>query len=342
MTVAVVVSRRLPVVAAAIPALLPLALSPEMYHERLVAAQLMLGLRLGRRTARTATGLLFFVGVCTAGLVPVAVTDTSLTSWSRASTTAVLTVLLPWLVGRYLRQRDELIRTGWELAERMEHERDLAGERERLRERSRIARDVHDSVGHELSLIALQAGAIEVDRAAGQAARRAAAELRAAAARATGCLQEVIGVLRDDADAVPMLPANDTVGSLIERAVASGMQVTVVGELPPLLPLAARAAYRVVQESLTNAAKHAPGSPVEVRLVDHLEAGEAVVTVANEISDAPRPANRSGGLGLAGLDERVRMSGGRLDLRRADGVFELTARLPSSGPEADAGSVGDG
>ena len=138
-------------------------------------------------------------------------------------------MLLPWLVGRYLRQRDELIRTGWELADRMARERDLADERARMRERSRIASDIHDSVGHELSLIALRAAAIEVDPAAGGTARQAAAELRGAAAHATTRLHDVIGVLREDSDAIPVLPADDTLAALVERAKASGMPITVTG-----------------------------------------------------------------------------------------------------------------
>ena len=75
----------------------------------------------------------------------------------------LLIILLPWLVGRYARQQYELVRAGWELAERLEREQDLTAERMRLLERSRIASDMHDSLGHELSLIALRAAALQVD-----------------------------------------------------------------------------------------------------------------------------------------------------------------------------------
>ena len=186
LTVAVVISRRLPVVAAALPTALSFAIHPDLYYENLLHRPAGAGvparppygaaghrsvsagrdLRRGLRHRRLFAG--HILGVRATG-----------------GPAAVLAVLLPWLVGRYLRQRDELIRTGWELADRMERERDLADEQARLRERSRIATDIHDSVGHELSLIALRAAAIEVDSSAGAAARRAAAELRGAAAHAT-------------------------------------------------------------------------------------------------------------------------------------------------------------
>ena len=198
----------------------------------------MLAFLLGRRTGAASTGCCCWAGICVTALLAAALApDTSWVAGQRAVPSAVLTVLLPWLVGRYLRQRDELIRTGWELADRMERERDLAGERARMRERSRIASDIHDSVGHELSLIALRAAAIEVDPAAGGAARRAAAELRGAAAQATTRLHDVIGVLREDADAIPVLPADDTLAALLERAKASGMPITVTGS--PSDPVAA-------------------------------------------------------------------------------------------------------
>ncbi len=329
LTGAVAVWRRLPVVAAAVPSALSFALNPDLFYENFLIAQLVLAFLLGRHTRRTRTGLLLWVGICVIALLVAAVApDTAWVDGQRACTAAVLAVLLPWLVGRYLRQRDELIRTGWELVDRMARERDLAGERARMRERSRIASDIHDSVGHELSLIALRAAAIEVDPAAGAAARQAAAELREAAAQATTRLHEVIGVLREDSDGIPVLPADDTVAALVERAEASGMPITVTGELPPLSPPVARAAYRVLQEALTNAAKHAPGVLVSVDLGSEPQLDEAVLTVVNDVSGEPGPSDSHGGFGLVSLDERVRSAGGHLVVRRTDDVFTVVARLP--------------
>ncbi len=344
---AVAVSRRHPVVAAAAPAALALAVTPELYTDAYWIPQVLLAFLLGRRTSGMRTGLLFCGGVCLAGLGLVALLpDVTRVTWTLRVQTALATIMLPWLAGRYVRQHDELVRTGWELAERLERERDLVGERTRLLERSRIAGDMHDSLGHELSLIALRAAALQVNPALDEPAREAAAELRASAFTATGRLREIIGVLREDGASAPVLPSGDTVTALVERAAASGMAVTLQGDLGPLPPMADRAAYRVVQESLTNATKHAPGAAVTVRLSVDEAAGEAVVAVANlrppadtrQPSAAPHhpsasspdvpPTTNPGGYGLVGLDERVRLAGGRLDARHVDGGFEVIARLP--------------
>jgi signal transduction histidine kinase len=330
LAVAAAVGRRHPVVAAAVPAGLSLAASPDLYTDMFMIAVILFSFLLGRRTAELRTGLLFFGGVCLAGLVQAAVRpDASLASWLALLGTAMLNIMLPWLAGRYARQHDELVRAGWELAERLEREQDLIGERMRLRERSRIAADMHDSLGHELSLLALRAAALQVDPGLDDSARTAARELRESAARTTERLREVLMVLRDDTDPAPVLPPGDTVAALVERATGSGMTVTVDGALPTLPPMADRAAYRVVQEALTNAAKHAPGAAVTVRLGVDPPAREAIVTVTSAAPPAgPLPGAGSGGYGLVTLDERVRLAGGRLQARPAGDGFEVTTRLP--------------
>jgi hypothetical protein len=119
------------------------------------------------------------------------------------------------------------------------------------------------------------------------------------------------------------------VAALVERAAASGMAVTLDGEAMPLPPMADRAAYRVVQEALTNATKHAPGAAVTVALGMDPAAGEAVVTVSNAAPPTGSPPRAgSGGYGLVGLDERVRLAGGRLHVQPVGGGFTVTARLP--------------
>jgi signal transduction histidine kinase len=278
-------------------------------------------------------GLLLFAGVLVvAALVP----DVTISRWLSLVSSAVATILLPWLAGRFVRHYDGLVRTGWELAERLERERDMVGERMRLLERSRIAGDMHDSLGHELSLVALRATALQVHPGLDASAREAAAGLRVSAARATEQLHEIIGVLREDGGSAPVLPPGDTVAALVERAAAAGMAVRLDGDLGSLPPMADRAAYRVVQEALTNAAKHAPGAPVTVRLgTERLGTdGEAArVTVTNAAPPAgPLPGARSGagsgGYGLVSLDERVRLAGGTLSTRPTGGGFTVTARLP--------------
>ena len=336
--VAVAVSRRRPVLAAAIPVALALAATPELFTEHLMVAQLVLAFRLGRRTAEMRTGLLFVGGVWLAALALAAITPgATVLSGISMVTSSLLTIVLPWLAGRYARQHDELVRAGWEVAERLEREQHLVGERTRLLERSRIATDMHDSLGHDLSLIALRAAALQVDPALDESARKAAGELRQSAAEATERLREIIRVLRAEGEEAPVLPSGDTVGALVERAAAAGMAVTLEGELERLPPMADRATYRVVQEALTNATKHAQGAPVTVRLLVDSAAAEAVVTVANAAPPAgPLPTARTGGYGLVGLRERVRLAGGRLHARPVDGGFEVTARLPLTAAAAAA------
>ena len=341
LALAVAAGRARPLLAAAIPAGLALAATPELFTNQFVLAQVALSFLLGRRTDRPRSALLLFGAIAAAGVVLArAVPDATFSGWATLVLTVLFAMVLPWLLGRYARQHAALISTGWELAERLEREQELAADRTRLRERSRIAGDMHDSLGHELTLIAVRAAALQVSPGLDAAARNEAAALREAAATATERLREVIGVLREDGEGAPVHPADDRVEELVKRAAASGMQVELVRgedaprtppEAAPLPPVADRAIHRVVQEALTNAAKHAPGAPVTVRL--RRDAGHAEVTVANGSppASAAKPlkaSQTSGGYGLVGLDERVRLAGGTLRAQPVDGGFAVTARLP--------------
>jgi signal transduction histidine kinase len=235
-------------------------------------------------------------------------------------------VVLPWLFGRYRRQRAELVAAGWERAALLERQQQLEVERARARERARIARDMHDSLGHEWGLIALRAAALEVSPELGERPRALAGELRAGVAEATERLQEIIGMLG---------PGNGTepdervdIAGLIERAIGAGMNVEWARpEVPADLPAVVdRAAHRVVQEGLTNAAKHAPGAAVTVRF--EYEMDSTIVTVANGPSTGRSLDSTGGGYGLVGLRERVRLLGGTLDAEPGDSGFALVAILP--------------
>lgn len=261
-------------------------------------------------------------------------------SWLLILLLSLLVVVLPWLIGRYRAQQALLATAGWDRAERIEREHRMEIAQERLRERSRIAEDMHDSVGHELSLIALRAAALEVDKDLPERHRRAATELRQAAATATERLGEIIGVLREGEASV--VPAQETVGELVDRAAASGLAVKLIQEgRAELSPMVDRAVHRVVQESLTNASKHAPGAEVTVSVShtgDHVE-----VRVTNTAAPPPQNAPQ-GGRGLAGLAERVRLVGGTLTAEpRSTGGFEVLARIPRAGgrpePEVPAESA---
>ncbi|ROO83238.1 signal transduction histidine kinase [Actinocorallia herbida] len=243
----------------------------------------------------------------------------------------VVAGVLPWLLGRYLRLRADLAEAGWERARRLEHEQRIVGERERLRERARIAADLHDSLGHELSLLALRAAALELSADLPERHRAAAGDLRAGAATATERLQEILGILRPGEAATR--PAGETVADLVERAAGSGMAVRLAESGPAAPALADRAAHRIVQEALTNAAKHAPGAAVRVDLAR--TGAETAVEVVNGPPPAgPLPGASGGGHGLTGLRERVRLSGGTLAAGPDGEGFAVRARLPHVPPRS--------
>ncbi|MEV4684157.1 sensor histidine kinase [Streptomyces kurssanovii] len=302
--------------------------TPELFTASYAPAMAAFGYLSGRRTATARPALLTFAGIASAGLaLGLALED--LWTWFALLITLLFTIVVPWLVGRYVRQYAQLVSAGWQLADRMEREQQAVADRERLRERSRIAGDMHDSLGHDLSLIGVRAAALEVDAGLGPRQQQAARELREAAAEATARLRDIVGVLRADGEPAPTAPSGETVGALVERARDSGLDVHLHEDGPRagLPPMTARAVHRVVQESLTNAAKHAPGAAVRVGL----SCGDADVTVRVTNPLPPSAASPSaGGTGLVGLDERVRLAGGTLTHGPSADGFTVTARLPLS------------
>ncbi|MFD0338478.1 sensor histidine kinase [Streptomyces sp. NPDC127117] len=290
----------------------------------------------GREPGRTGPTVLVLVAVLAGGVVAVALVPSWLLMAGRFVAVVAVAAMLPWFAGRFWRQYQELVRAGWERAGRLEREQRLVAEQARSRERARIAQDMHDVLGHDLSLIALSAGALKLAPGLDEAHRAAAGEIRARAAASVERLGEVIGLLREEAGEESPQPSGTGIPRLVEEAAAAGLAVglRVEGEAGAMSPAAARAAHRVVQEALTNAAKHAPGARVDVR-VTHA-AGETTVRVAN--GPAPAPARAEGvpgtGRGLVGLDERVRLTGGEFAHGPYEGGFAVTARIPHAPPAA--------
>ncbi len=230
-------------------------------------------------------------------------------------------------------------------AERAEDEATAAAELIRGRERAHIAREMHDVLAHRITLVSLHAGALEVrpDMGPGEVAT-VAGTIRSTAHQALEDLREILGLLRASADGgVAVRPQRgvDDIDELVGECRAAGMTVELdsrLSDVASLPPAASRTAYRVVQEGLTNARKHAPGRRVRVWLARSPE-GELRVRVRNALTGAgPAPAaaaalpgSRSG---LVGLSERVSLAGGRIDCgaRRGadDGTvdFALEAWLP--------------
>lgn len=329
MAAAVGLSRRWPLVSLVL-VILPTLIDGNFAFAIPVVSYLV-GLRMTR--ARPA-GLVFAIIALGGTVLNLAVLDSGLAIWFLTATTLLFAGVFPWLVGRYRRQHQELTFAGWERADLLERERRGADERVRMRERARIAQDMHDSLGHELSLIALRAGALEVAPDLDERHRRVAGELRASVASATLRLRDIIGVLREDAEPAPTQPTGEGITGLVERARDAGMTVRLSydGAGHGLAPMAERAAHRVVQEALTNANRYAPGAPVTVRVITEPE--RTAVVVHNERPPAgPLPdASRVGsGSGLIGLRERVRLAGGTLSAGPRDGGFEVVAHLPHVG-----------
>ncbi|WP_033290298.1 sensor histidine kinase [Amycolatopsis jejuensis] len=303
----------------------------------MVVVSYLAGLRLTRVRAVVLSFFVFAVGgLLLSLLLPPAGFD----AWGAMLGVLAFAGVAPCLLGRHVRLRKELARAGWRRAGEMESRHRLVAQEARLRERARIASDMHDSLGHELSLIAVRAAALEVAGGLDDDQREAAGQLRAGAATATERLREIIGVLREDA--APVEPVQGDPGELVDRARASGIEIDArLDSLDGAPPMVARAVYRVVQEALTNAAKHAPGAAVSVTVTSTAEATD--VRVRNAAPPAGPLPGASGQRGLIGLRERVRLVGGSLQAEPSGGGFEVAARLPhdaAPAPEPDDEVVG--
>ncbi|MGB8939040.1 MAG: sensor histidine kinase [Streptomyces sp.] len=292
---------------------------------------------LGARVAAARRPLLVLAGCVAVDLATCAVLRAQPVWWFYALTVLPAALLLPWLAGRHWRGRRELVREGWRLAQSIEERQHLVAERARLTERADIAADMHDSLGHALSLVALRAGALELSPDLTDRDRADLAELRATIADAVEQLRETVAVLHDPpgTDTEAGLPVNDTLEDLLGRAIASGVPLRWErrGAVPPMSPLVERGMYRVVQEALTNAVKHAPASAIRVRITH--EADRTRVSIVNAAPSAgdpvhagEGPASCAGGRGLTGLRERVTVLGGSLRTGPAEDGFHVTAVLP--------------
>jgi signal transduction histidine kinase len=227
-----------------------------------------------------------------------------------------------WLVGdrrRTTRQRAA------EARERQEREARLSV----AEERTRIARELHDSAGHAINTILVQAGAARVLRERDPERSRAAIETIEEIARETvEDIDRIVGHLRDEEPAeLAPLPGLDGIPALVERQRAAGLEVALRAEehgdrAPP--PAVGRAAYRIAQEALTNAARHGTGS---AQLVIDRRDDAIELTVTNPVGEEPgtRPG---GGRGIAGMRERATLVGGSLEARRDGDGFRVRAILP--------------
>jgi signal transduction histidine kinase len=283
----------------------------------------------GRRMVSFPLALLTFTSAAFAGLLlTFSQSADPLSDWIPLVGTEFVASVLPWWFGRHRRLR----------AEQIERERGIVADQARLRERARIAQDMHDSLGHELALIALHGGGLELATGLTDEQRAAAGELRACAVRATNRLHEIVQVLGSADAADALQPADESIDDVVRRAASAGVRVRLrhTGPAVAWSPMTSQAAHRVVQESLTNAARHAPGAPVTVTIAR--QDADTRIEVVNDLT-ARSGDGVGSGQGLLGLAERVRLVGGKLDAGpRQDGRWAVTTVLPDdAAPHHDDG-----
>lgn len=252
----------------------------------------------------------------------------------------MINIVAPVVLGLLVGTRARLVHSLSELDRARESAVSARSDAARAEERARIGREIHDAVGHHITLIAVGAAALAASTREDHT-RVAAEQLRALAKRSMGEVRTALGLAGGALEDVPAARAGDgppdlasgqAVVSDVARLVAdwrtAGLTVELVddGHSAGICPVIGRAAYRVVQESLTNAARHAPGAAVRVDVAcarDQLR-----VRVANTPSAGGRDLG-GGGTGLVGLSERVSAVGGRFDAAPdADGGFVVDAHFP--------------
>lgn len=265
-----------------------------------------------------------------AGLV--ALTGSTVAAAWISSDSGIPAFLLPvtaWAAGRALADRERVAERLAERTRELEAERDAHARLSVRYERARIAAELHDIVAHALSVMVIQAGAgqrlVSVDR---DLTAETFETIATAAREAEADMRRLVALLTDAPGVAPDLPL---VGELVARAAGSGLDVSLrlEGDRESLAPEVTHLAYRLVQEGLTNALRHASGSSVAVRLRG--DTTELLVEVVNgpQTNALPPLADSGTGNGLRGLHERVSACGGSLYAApQPDGGWRLAARLP--------------
>ncbi|AGP56682.1 sensor histidine kinase [Streptomyces rapamycinicus] len=268
----------------------------------------------------------------TGGLYPV---QRSPGSWWLELTLPALTAGIAVAMGMAIGARRVELRSLRDRAESAEREQTARAAQARALERNRIAREMHDVLAHRISLVAMQAGVL--DHRGNLTAEENRVLVRGIADGSHQALEElrdVLGVLRADAARPePPQPSLDRIPDLVADARTSGLDVTLTTTVAGTPSDAiGRTCYRIVQEGLTNAAKHAPGARVHITLEG--TAGDNLdVSVHNSPSTRATAPPPTSGFGLLGLTERITLAGGELDHHPTpDNGYLLTARLPWPNP----------
>ncbi len=244
----------------------------------------------------------------------------------------VMLVAIPLLAAEAMRTHRSYLSLLWERLELAERTREQESARRAEQDRMRIARELHDVVAHTLTTINVQAGAA-AERLEPGDARAALETIEDASHEAIGELRAILGVLRDrDGSEAPRVPAPgvENIAELVGHTRDAGLQVQleISGERPARLSDAVSlAAYRIVQESLTNARRHAAGSAVRVNLC--FDAARLSIAVENGAGERPSGNGATpAGVGIAGMLERACAIGGTLHARPVGEGFRVHAQLP--------------
>jgi signal transduction histidine kinase len=307
----------------------------------------------GRRLASTRRAIVTFVvasaAVGVSGLLEFEDFANRLTAIALAAGYVTTVLLLPAAFGAIRGERARRIGALQDRNATLERAQRLGDLRARMRERARIAGEMHDLLGHRLSLIALYAGALELRTRDQQAEVNSQADLiRRTAGTALDELREVLGILRVDTGRLDDEAPAEGVGrradieSLVEASRAAGQPVDLAwagDDLTDVDVRVRRAVHRVVRESLTNVHKHAPQAPTQISV--RLDHARIVVEVRNPLR-TPQSTPHSTGLGLVGLQERARLVGGAVTTGRAGDEFVLTASLPLTVPDRTPGGSDHG
>jgi signal transduction histidine kinase len=245
-----------------------------------------------------------------------------------------------WLAGDRARLRRERLAALEERARRAEREAERERRLAAAEERARIARELHDSAGHAINVILVHAGLGRLQAAADETSARAEFEIIEQVARETvGEIDQLVGALRDDAAAaadrrtVEPPPGLAALPGLVARQRSAGLDVTtsVRGDRRALSPGVDRGAFRILQEALTNAARHGAGSAhVDVAFGP----GALELAVTNPLRRDGPARSAGGGHGLVGMRERAALLGGRLETGPRNGEFHVRAWLPLAGDAA--------
>lgn len=261
-------------------------------------------------------------------------------TWITTLVFGIAFVVISIAIGMYIGARRDLVASLKDRAERAEREQELMVARGQAEERTRIAREMHDVLAHRMSLVAMHAGALAYrDNLTPQETRDTAEVIQANSHRALTDLREILGVLRQTTTSEGPVqhrpqPTLRDLDELIADESATGARIKVALELVPGQEVPAsigRAAYRIIQEGLTNARKHAPDTTVSVTV-----SGAPGVGLNIEVSNPVRvgsgvygPPTPGAGLGLVGLTERVTLANGRIEHGHTPGAdFVLRAWLP--------------